>query len=291
MIKINFQEPDTNNWKAWKAQCEQEQEEHNAAIEAGQEDEVKKDIYDGKQFNIKSDIYKKIEGPFNGKCAYCESNIASDQDVEIDHFRPKNAVSDINFNPVKIEENGETRDHPGYYWLCYYYKNLLPSCILCNQKRLNEGKPTGKSTRFPVKGQHARLPGEEEQEEPLLINPVFDDDDPEQHLKVDDTGIIRRKNKSPRGQACIDVFGLNARHGLIDERKRVYDRTKDLIGLVVVAVMNDYPDTQGRLEKFWEIWNGIAPFSIAGRAVILKRFSPEKLPLLLKLFEQLTQNT
>ena len=55
--------------------------------------------------------------------------------------------------------------------------------------------------------------------------------------------------------------------------------------------MNDYHDTQGRLKNFWEIWNGIAPFSIAGRAAILKRFSPEELKLLLKLFEQLTQNT
>lgn len=283
MIKINFQEPDTDNWKAWKAQCEQEQEEHNVAIEAGHEDEVKKDIYDGKRFNIKSDIYRNIEGPFNGKCAYCESNIASDQDVEIDHFRPKNAVSDIDFNPVRFEEDGETRDHPGYYWLCYDYKNLLPSCILCNQKRLNNGKPTGKFTRFPVEGQHARRPGEEENESPLLVNPVFED--PTKYLELDKMGIFhactdKGQACTNRGQACIDIFGLNRRQALVENRKGVYNNVKNDVNMLTLHMAKQSNEVQKRLSEVKDVWKGKVAYSVAGILAI-----KERSPFLIDIFE------
>ncbi len=264
MIKIDFQEPDTDNWKAWKAQCEQEQEEHNAAIEAGQKDKVKKCIYDGKRFNIKSDIYINIEGPFNGKCAYCESRIASDQDGEIDHFRPKNAISDINFNPVKIEENGETRDHPGYYWLCYDYKNLLPSCILCNQKRLHGDKPIGKLTRFPVRGQHARRPGEEENESPLLVNPVFEN--PEEHLEIDETGAFYAR--TDRGQVCIDVFGLNRREALVGARRKAFLSTKAKFQAWWTAVHSSPEEAETFYRELMAVKEGKEPYSVAGRLAL-----------------------
>ena len=73
MIKIDFQEPDTENWKTWMAQCEAEQQLHNEAIQRGDESTVKGRIYKGKDYNIKSEVYMNLHGPFHGKCAYCES--------------------------------------------------------------------------------------------------------------------------------------------------------------------------------------------------------------------------
>ena len=55
-------------------------------------------------------------------------------------------------------------DHPGYYWLVYNWKNLLPACTHCNQYRIarprwRESINTrgGKSTHFPVKFENKRV--------------------------------------------------------------------------------------------------------------------------------------
>jgi hypothetical protein len=130
MIKIIFAEPTSSSWSQWLEMCEKEQEAHNQIIEAGGVSKVKSNIYKGTQFNIKADIYLNPVGPFRGKCAYCEQKIYSDQHGDLDHFRPKGAVADENYEPVMIAVDGEVKDHPGYYWLCYNWKNLLPSCTL-----------------------------------------------------------------------------------------------------------------------------------------------------------------
>jgi len=67
---------------------------------------------------------------YNNKCAYCEKLC---YDPEVEHFRPKNRVRSANPNPH------------GYYWLCYEWTNLLPSCHDCNSV-------TAKGDRFPITG-------------------------------------------------------------------------------------------------------------------------------------------
>lgn len=229
MNKINFVEPNTNNWLNWRDQCRQEQEAHNRSVESGNRPEPKAAVYKGESYNIKNDVYLNPEGSFHGKCAYCEKKISSTQRGDIDHFRPKKAVSDGDFNDI----NG----HPGYYWLCYDWKNLLPSCILCNQKkRISDDVVIGKHTRFPVRSFRATRPGEEAQEEPLLIHPVLED--PADHIEVDATGILHAKEGSDRGRACIDVFGLNNRD-LPNERKTRYDDIRDKIGLLFQVLGRD----------------------------------------------------
>lgn len=283
MIKINFNEPDTENWKAWRVQCEEEQRKHNIAVEEGQPSKIKKDVYDGKNYNIKFDVYMSLNGQFHGKCAYCETLMTAAQDGEIDHFRPKNAVSNINFEPVKVEVNEQIKDHPGYYWLCYDYKNLLPSCILCNQKRKRNS--TGKHTRFPVDGDYAVYPGEEVNEKPLLINPIFED--PEGDFEYDEDGFLHAR--TDRGQACIDVFGLKKRDALIDGREEAYQTAKNKAGLVMFSVMNNSPDMQKMLYSLCEILEGHSPYSAAGRAAIMRRLPSETFDLFLELCNKLRE--
>src|SRR5262249_45973388 len=89
---------------------------------------------------------------FHGKCAYCEHKPQAGYPGDVEHYRPKGKVD-------------EDPNHPGYYWLAYDPRNLLPSCSRCNQP------PTAKRTRFPVEGAHSRDSRNLAAEKPLLLNP------------------------------------------------------------------------------------------------------------------------
>ena len=226
MHKINFVEPQTPNWRNWCTQCQEEQEKHNQKIAAGERSSPKGRVYKGEDYGIKESIYFNPDGPFHGKCAYCGKKIASTQYGDVEHFRPKDDVSDENFNDIV--------GHPGYYWLCYDWKNLLPSCELCNRKSTTtENVIIGKHTRFPVRNFRATRPGEEVQEEPLLIHPIFED--PSEHIEVDATGVLYAKNGSDRGRTCINIFGLNYRD-LPNERKERYNTVRDKMGMLFEAL-------------------------------------------------------
>jgi hypothetical protein len=149
---------------------------------------------------------------YHYKCAYCESMYGATQPVAVEHWRPKGEV---------IE--GGTRIKPGYYWLGAAWENLLPSCTDCNSPRrqIVEAGETpvlmGKGNHFPlVPGtKRAKRPGQEKDEQPLLLNPEVDD--PDQHLEfVTDrarAGVIRATlingAPSPKGAASIEVYALD----------------------------------------------------------------------------------
>ena len=236
MIKIDLKEPTTESWHKWREQCDLEQRRHNDRIESGRASKVKGRVYKGEKYNIKADFYINIDGLFHGKCAYCEQKIYGDQHGDIEHFRPKDAVSDENWETEKIEGDRESREHPGYYWLCYNLNNLLLSCVLCNQQSSNQsgGKLIGKHTRFPVAGFRAILPGEEEQEEPLLINPVHED--PGEHLELEENGAYAWKTE--RGRVCVEIFGLNDRD-LPHERNKMYKAVLQKMGLLAMLLATD----------------------------------------------------
>ena len=143
---------------------------------------------------------------FRRKCAYCESPYAATQPVDVEHFRPKGAI----YVAGKIRK-------PGYYWLAAAWKNLLPSCIDCNRERTHayvEGKrKEGKANHFPLAGrqQHAKRPGEEKRERPLLLDPTRDD--PDRHLEFAEDGSVEPKRDArghpdPRGLESITRYAL-----------------------------------------------------------------------------------
>src|SRR5215472_5170548 len=65
---------------------------------------------------------------FDGRCAYCESPVTSTDFGDAEHYRPKGAVTGEDRKAV--EYGGAP--HPGYYWLAYDWRNLLPACGQCN---------------------------------------------------------------------------------------------------------------------------------------------------------------
>lgn len=98
-----------------------------------------------------------LENVFNGKCAYCETHIGmSRAPGHAEHFRPKGGIKNIDPKSSKlVKAKTKNRDgteiiHPGYFWLAYNWKNLVPSCHSCNTGQ-------GKNNQFPAKNQHILL--------------------------------------------------------------------------------------------------------------------------------------
>lgn len=270
MIRINFREPGTSEWRAWLDECRTEQKRYNDAIEAGQSPDVKADVYKGKRHNIKDKFYTSPDSDFHGKCVYCESSMAN-QPGDIEHFRPRGKVTDMENKPIMVGKGNGMEPHPGYYWLAYDWKNLLLSCRGCNSisKSKSGGKLIGKGNRFPVKDFRAVRPGEEIREEPLLIHPVLED--PEEHLEVDETGIMKAKNGSEKGKTCIDIFGLNIREALLEARKDCFDAVKARTSILIIEFIKNNKIDDISFVK--EIRQGRKAYSAAARTALEKCFS------------------
>jgi hypothetical protein len=267
MIRIDFIEPQTAEWLQWVADCQAKQAMHNAAITAGQPSAPDSGLYG----RLKKAVFTEVTGPFHGKCAFCEDRIRSNQHGDIEHFRPKGAiVDDVTHQPVNLTATGN--QHPGYYWLTYDWRNLLPSCVLCNQPSTEPGnQPIGKRNYFPLADEtkRAQKPGDEAHEDPLLLHPVLND--PGEHLGLDPTGVFFAFNGSPKGEACIRILGLNLR-GLPEERKRVYDETKRFFKTYFYNRLNaaGSPTTIADQQRLREIEAGKEPFTAAARLAIVE---------------------
>ena len=143
---------------------------------------------------------------FHGKCAYCETKIYEPEVAEVQHFRPKDGIEDL---------DGK-RSHYYYAWLTYDWENLLIACPDCY--RFVDGK-------FPVKGERARLFASvaecRDTEDYMILDPCFDR--PGQHLSFNQLGVCWARTE--RGQLTINILHLN-RDRLCAERRRVWVQTR-----------------------------------------------------------------
>ncbi len=229
--------------------------------------------------SIKKSFFFSKGPPFYGKCAYCEAPITDYQHGDIEHFRPKAGVTHENDRPVelcdedgnaRLDEQGRPVYHPGYYWLAYDWRNLLPACTKCNQPADISGRKIGKHNRFPVDGRHAQHPDEVANERPLLIHPAsgLPEDDPELHLKVDtEKGIIGPKSK--RGRTCIEIFALNLRDQLVADRRRACREVRYLLLKIQSG------DNREAARDLAAILRGKPTFTLAQRAVLREKLGPD----------------
>lgn len=146
-----------------------------------------------------------IRSQYNGKCAYCETQVVAGAPGDVEHFRPKaycQALSSAkNRDDYGGQPPGRSNVGPaveGYWWLAYNWRNYLLSCNRCNS--------SWKKNQFPVQGKRASFGRKLSTEKALLINPFVMD--PESHFQFDAiTGQI--KGLTPQGVATIDVCGLD----------------------------------------------------------------------------------
>jgi hypothetical protein len=182
---------------------------------------------------------------YHSKCAYCEMTCKAD----IEHYRPKKGVE-------------EDPAHNGYYWLCYEWSNLIPSCRTCNA----EG---AKGTKFPVAGNRITGPSFLDgalnqqhclahekplsEEKPLLLHPEIDnpkiflafEPDPEKK------GVgIKGIDAGGRGSETIRICALDKPHVSIS-------RIQDALYFFIQSI-----DT-----RFKEIENGILPVDNFPKAI------------------------
>ena len=166
---------------------------------------------------------------YHKKCAYCEMR---ETKPEIEHYRPKKSVTGT--------------DHNGYYWLCYEWSNLIPSCRYCN----TEG---GKVSQFPIMGKRVYKPtliNDTEldvekniaknapliDEKPYLLHPEIDIEfDSFLAFKINDkkAGIdIEGIDDLKRGEETIKICNLNRENVKVNRLEAVYQPFKEkLIGI------------------------------------------------------------
>lgn len=217
-----------------------------------------------------------IDNVFHHKCAYCETNLVeARQDADAEHFRPKLAVNYkekpeqdnrkyINANVTDVSQNPpEVIDHPGYFWLAYNWKNLLPACRFCNSN-------DGKKNQFPVAqnkfvflvrmtdAEAANLlspareskmwPGIryldfqdiEAKEERYLLHPYWDAD-PSKHIRFDQFGKILARQidgkDSPVGIHSISAYDL-WNSGLDTARQKEQERVESIFKTAIAYFKN-----------------------------------------------------
>lgn len=86
------------------------------------------------------------------------------------------------------------------------------SCEICNR--------TYKKTKFPLKNEANRVktPGSLEDEEPLIINPAFEE--PVNHIHFNRHIMV---GITDEGKETINIFHLNDRAVLINDRQQLYE--------------------------------------------------------------------
>ncbi|MBY6265581.1 HNH endonuclease [Azospirillum sp. 412522] len=247
-----------------------------------------------KSFEFKAykdeEVKRRLHELFHGKCAYCETYYSASAPVDVEHYRPKNAVY-------------EDKEHSGYWWIAMAWDNLLPSCIDCNRKRKQEVRvvsasltvlrdgakavnsaQSGKKDSFPLRLGATRLQAELVDyagEQALLLNPC--EDDPAAHLDfvVADTPtcslVVPRGDdgQRERGATSIQVYGLN-RLGLVQDRTRLLRRLEFLGELTVeLGVLIDDLGTPAVAEALDGVTAATAPAILRRLRTLLDRTAAE----------------
>lgn len=163
------------------------------------------------------------------KCAYCERQLGNDRrsriEHDVEHFRPKSSVKlwpDAG-GPLKYKFVTGDASEKGYYLLPYNIFNYTTACKTCNS--------TLKTNFFPVGG--ARITNTDDftalkAEKPLLIYPLGDlDADPETLITFQ--GVlpvpkVSRGDKYRRARVTIDLFELDTREDLLQQRAAIIDK-------------------------------------------------------------------
>lgn len=189
------------------------------------------------------------------------------------HPRPSSrAIDQVRHHLQRIRDD-RRESHPGYFWLAYDWRNLLLACTSCNQPGTvtdpaGGKRKIGKHNRFPVadEGGRAWRPTDDlKAEQPLLIHPVHEPD-PGVHLSVNvRTGFMR--GETDRGRACIDIFALNLRERLPEERKKAVMTVR----MELACLQNpraSKAEKRDALQRLQAIKDGAESYTLAARTYL-----------------------
>jgi hypothetical protein len=195
-----------------KLQLEQLWDAHSAEYVSGvRKFEFQKTIYGHR--TVKDAL---AEAQFE-KCCYCEGKFRAHVAGDVEHYRPKGAVS-----------VGAKKLYPGYYWLAYTPANLYFACPHCNAYR--------KGSQFPLNSEASRARNHHDslaREKPLLLDPAGPRD-PRRHIRFDNDIPIGR---TEAGRTAITILRLN-REPLNEQRRKLIRRLEGDLD-TIKALRND----------------------------------------------------
>ena len=256
MIPLCRPELDDAAWTSWRDSASQAMKNLVSLYKPGQDVELQEVLYqEAKPFLLSLS---------NGKCAYCESPIAANQPGDVEHYRPKGRIRDENGKVVKFKFQDDEVEHPGYWWLAYDWRNLLPSCTDCNRRRRHgqDGASAGKGDYFAVRGQRAALPSDDlDQEQALLLDPTEPSFNPKEHFEFQQDGKMRPLTEEAR-HSC-ELLGLNLREALVGQRELTYLQAQQAFVALLNQVTSGAPDSSvARVrEQINDMWNGRSAYS------------------------------
>lgn len=187
--------------------------------------EFYQDPYQDSEDRRQMRVRDKLNDYYLHKCAYCERHCKA----EIEHYRPKAKVT-------------EDENHPGYYWLCYEWSNLLPSCHECNGSG-------GKMNQFPVKGTRVTAPPLQVgglldtsqtlvhsspliDEQPYLLHPEIDNPSDFLCVEIDPKRegikLYGTDGQNDRGEQTIKICNLNRVDLKINRLSKLNDFIKEI---------------------------------------------------------------
>ena len=192
---------------------------------------------------IRRHVRPVLRDLFNDKCAYCESPIGRLSSGDIDQFRPKGSIRELDGSTIPL----------GYWWLAYDWDNQYLSCEICNRQY--------KRNYFPILGSRGQ-PEErgtelKDKEQPLLIDPC--DDNPAEYLLFDRiSGKVRSitllkepgtEGRKDRAAVTIEVLGLNRReireyrkHTILQKVRPIWGRRYQNLKPLMVTDLCRYLD-------------------------------------------------
>jgi hypothetical protein len=241
MIKVSF-DPSTltgdrrAEWDRWQARADA------ATLELIGEWETwlarkGRQASDRFEFDWKQKIWSELktwlkDNVFHDKCAYCEALFGQFLG-DAEHYRPKGRISVLQNGvlvrvSIGVDGTGIQIASPGYFWLAYDWRNLLPSCQSCNTMQGKADQfPVERTLTYPRKFSASELKALVEEpyesakrpgwyyprsldlnilEKPMLLHPYFDE--PHKHLRFGYGGCEAAIDGSPRGLATIQICDL-----------------------------------------------------------------------------------
>ena len=184
-------------------------------------------VYEKKDATKGKEVLEKLHTFYFNKCAYCEDLGG----YYVEHYRPKGRI--VNVKPT----------HEGYYWLCFEWSNLVPTCHECNKGG------TAKGSHFPIKLTYLKysdcLESESlsvhktqanylnQVEQPYLLHSEIDEPKLFLGFRIDDKNkgveIIGLDGKDGRGSKTAKICNLN-RDDLLRKRRKnvVFQIVKDI---------------------------------------------------------------
>jgi 5-methylcytosine-specific restriction endonuclease McrA len=267
MIHVRFRPDELDDklrseFERWRALAESATKAVLEQHAAGKKVTFRKHVYAG----LREWLFLNV---FNGKCAYCEGDVRSVAYGHAEHWRPKSEVRERNADGKDVLVRDSSRDpHPGYFWVAYDWRNLVPACEECNVG--TKARP-GKRTVFPVNRKRVFSPAEcldfdrmNEIEDPLLLHPFDEERDPKHHIEFDEYGQPVARDGSDYGRHSIQVFNLD-RHWLNSRRQPLYDEMRQAVKNAIVQEMSG---GQKAVETLREQMRGSKPFAGAIRYYI-----------------------